>query len=105
MLSATNQAAIQQLQEAPTAAQQLSQLAISTFDRYVDVRALQEKLVSFQPEGLTPHMFQYRLLQWARRSRRHVVLPEGNDDRILRAAAQLLHQDVVDLTILGDPAA
>ena len=81
------------------------QLAISTFDRYVDVRALQEKLVSFQSEGLTPHMFQYRLLQWARRSRRHIVLPEGNDDRVLRAAAQLLHQDVVDLTILGEPAA
>ncbi|MBD2769472.1 phosphate acetyltransferase [Hymenobacter sp. BT664] len=79
------------------------QLAISTFERYVDVRALEEKLVSFQPEGITPHMFQYRLLQWAKRSRRHIVLPEGNDDRILRAAAQLLHQDVVDLTILGDP--
>ena len=79
------------------------QLAISTFERYVDVRALEEKLVSFQSEGLTPHMFQYRLLQWAKRSRRHIVLPEGNDDRILRAAAQLLHQDIVDLTILGDP--
>ena len=80
------------------------QLAISTFERCVDVRALEEKLVSFQSEGLTPHMFQYRLLQWAKRQRRHIVLPEGNDDRILRAAAQLLHQDVVDLTILGDPA-
>jgi phosphate acetyltransferase len=79
------------------------QLAISTFERYVEVRALEEKLVSFQPEGLTPHMFQYRLLQWAKRSRRHIVLPEGNDDRILRAAALLLHQDIVDLTILGDP--
>lgn len=79
------------------------QLAISTFERYVEVRALEEKLVSFQPEGLTPHMFQYRLLQWAKRARRHIVLPEGNDDRILRAAALLLHQEVVDLTILGDP--
>jgi phosphate acetyltransferase len=79
------------------------QLAISTIERYVAVRALEEKLVSFQPEGLTPHMFQYRLLQWAKRQRRHIVLPEGNDDRILRAAALLLHQDIVDLTILGDP--
>jgi phosphate acetyltransferase len=79
------------------------QLAISTFERYVAVRALEEKLVSFQPEGLTPHMFQYRLLQWAKRQRRHIVLPEGNDDRILRAAALLLYQDIVDLTILGDP--
>ena len=80
------------------------QLAINTFERHVDVRALEEKLVSFQSEGITPHMFQYRLLQWAKRSRRHIVLPEGNDDRILRAAAQLLHQDVVDLTILGNPS-
>ncbi|GAA3977102.1 phosphate acetyltransferase [Hymenobacter antarcticus] len=80
------------------------QRAIHTFERYVDVRVLEEKLVSFQSEGITPHMFQYRLLQWAKRARRHIVLPEGNDDRILRAAAQLLHQDVVDLTILGDPA-
>jgi phosphate acetyltransferase len=80
------------------------QLAISTFERYVDVKALEEKLVNFQSEGLTPHMFQYRLLQWAKRQRRHIVLPEGNDDRILRAAAQLLHQDSVDLTILGDPS-
>ena len=79
------------------------QLAISTFERYVEVQALQEKLVSFQPVGLTPHMFQYRLLQWAKRARRHIVLPEGNDDRVLRAAALLLQQDIVDLTILGDP--
>ncbi len=79
------------------------QLAISTFERYVEVQALQEKLVSFQPVGLTPHMFQYRLLQWAKRARRHIVLPEGNDDRVLGAAALLLQQDIVDLTILGDP--
>ena len=80
------------------------QLALATFGRHVDVRALEAKLVSFRSEGITPHMFQYRLLQWAKRARRHIVLPEGNDDRILRAAAQLLRQDVVDLTILGNPA-
>ncbi len=80
------------------------QLALSTFERHVPGTALLEKLVSFQPEGITPHMFQYRLLQMARRQRRHIVLPEGNDDRILRAAAQLLAQDIVDLTVLGNPA-
>ncbi|GAA4374065.1 phosphate acetyltransferase [Hymenobacter koreensis] len=80
------------------------QLAIRTFERYVDVPALDQKLASYQAEGITPHMFQYRLLQWAKRQRRHIVLPEGNDDRILRAAAQLLQQDIVDLTILGNPA-
>ncbi|MBO0360305.1 phosphate acetyltransferase [Hymenobacter sp. BT186] len=80
-------------------------LAIDTFNRYVDVAALQERIVTFEPEGITPHMFQYRLLQWAKSQRKHIVLPEGNDDRILRAAARLINEDVVDLTILGDPTA
>ena len=78
-------------------------LAIQTFERYVDVQALDQRIAAFQSAGITPHMFQYRLLQWAKRQRRHIVLPEGNDDRILRAAARLLHQDIVDLTILGNP--
>jgi phosphate acetyltransferase len=78
-------------------------LAIQTFERYVDVQALDQRIAAFQSAGITPHMFQYRLLQWAKRQRRHIVLPEGNDDRILRAAARLLHQDIVDLTILGSP--
>ena len=30
------------------------------------------------------------------------MLPEGNDDRILKAAARLIAQDIVKLTILGD---
>ncbi|QDA58722.1 phosphate acetyltransferase [Hymenobacter jejuensis] len=80
------------------------QLAISTFERYVDVRALEEKMINFQSAGITPHMFQYRLLQWAKRQRRHIVLPEGNDDRILKAAAHLLNQEIVELTILGNPS-
>lgn len=80
------------------------QLAIQTFERYVDGPALREKLAGYQSENITPHMFQYRLMQWARRQRRHIVLPEGNDDRVLRAAALLLQQDVVDLTILGNEA-
>jgi phosphate acetyltransferase len=71
----------------------------------MDVAALEEKLVTFRAEGMTPHMFQYQLMQWAKSQRRHIVLPEGNDDRILRAAARLQQLDVVDLTILGDPAA
>jgi phosphate acetyltransferase len=79
------------------------QLAISTFEKYVDVQALDKKIVTFRSEGMTPHMFQYQLTNWAKSSLKHIVLPEGNDDRILKAAARLIQQDVVKLTILGDP--
>jgi phosphate acetyltransferase len=46
-------------------------------------------------------MFQYQLVKRAKLQRKHIVLPEGTDDRILVAAAKLLKQDVVKLTILG----
>ncbi len=47
-------------------------------------------------------MFEYGLIERARADRKHIVLPEGDDDRILRAAATLLAREVADLTILGD---
>lgn len=80
------------------------QLAIDTFNKYVNVEALDQKMVTYTHEGLTPHMFQYQLTKWARSSSKHIVLPEGNDDRILKAAARLVNQEIVKLTILGDPA-
>jgi phosphate acetyltransferase len=80
------------------------QLAIDVFEKFVDVKALDEKMVTFKPEGITPHMFQYQLTKWAKNAIKHIVLPEGNDDRILRAAGRLIDQRIVTLTLLGDPA-
>ena len=39
---------------------------------------------------VTPLMFQYRVFERARADRRHIVMPEGEDERILRATAILL---------------
>jgi phosphate acetyltransferase len=79
------------------------QLAITTFEKYMDIQGLEEKIIKFRPEGITPHMFQYQLVKWAKSQKKHIVLPEGNDDRILKAATRLINQNIVDLTILGDP--
>ena len=54
------------------------------------------------PTVVTPQMFTYQLLDRARSDRKRIVLPEGEDDRILKAAGRLLQRDVADLTILGD---
>ncbi|MBG6122397.1 phosphate acetyltransferase [Corynebacterium aquatimens] len=51
----------------------------------------------------SPEVFENWLIGRAKADKKHIVLPEGEDDRILEAAHQLLKQDVVDLTILGDP--
>ncbi|TKK71990.1 phosphate acetyltransferase [Ilyomonas limi] len=78
------------------------ELAITVFDKYMDTKALDEKIVTYRSDSITPHMFLYQLAKWAKSEKKHIVLPEGNDDRILRAAARLIAQDIVKLTILGD---
>ncbi|MDP3360493.1 MAG: phosphate acetyltransferase [Lutibacter sp.] len=77
-------------------------ISLNTFDKYVEVDKLNDKLITFESGGITPRMFQYNLLKRAKTARKHIVLPEGNDDRILTAAARLVMSDIVDLTILGD---
>ncbi|WP_299210198.1 phosphate acetyltransferase [uncultured Dokdonia sp.] len=76
--------------------------SIRDFENYVHVEALIERLITFEPSGITPRMFQYNLLQKARVHKKHIVLPEGTDERILRATKQLIDQDIVTITLLGD---
>ena len=75
--------------------------SIGAFEKYVNREKLATKFIEFESEGITPRMFQYNLYERAKKHRKHIVLPEGSDDRILMAASRLLELDVVDLTILG----
>lgn len=76
--------------------------ALTLFEKHVDADLLIAELGAGQSEVVTPLMFEYTLLERARSQRKHIVLPEGGDDRILQAAGTLLARDVVDLTILGE---
>jgi phosphate acetyltransferase len=76
--------------------------SITTFEKYVDVENLAQKLITFKAEGMTPKMFQYNLVKRAKMHRKHIVLPEGSDERIIIAAARLLAMDVVDISIIGN---
>ncbi len=76
--------------------------ALALFERHVDREQLLAALGVARATVVTPLMFEYILLERARADRKHIVLPEGDDDRVLRAAATLLSRDVADLTILGE---
>lgn len=78
--------------------------ALALFERHVDGETLLRRLDVARPSVVTPLMFEYELLDRARTDRKHIVLPEGTDDRILRAASTLLQRQVADLTILGNEA-
>jgi phosphate acetyltransferase len=75
--------------------------ALALIDRYVDVADLLAQLAIPIPTVTTPQMFTYQLIERARADRKRIVLPEGDEDRILKAAGRLLRRGVADLTILG----
>ena len=76
--------------------------SINTFDKYVDLDVLIDKFNAFKAEGMTPKMFQYNMVKRAKAHRKHIVLPEGSDERIIIAASRLLAMDVVDISIIGN---
>jgi phosphate acetyltransferase len=79
--------------------------ALALFDQYVDGTALVDQLALARSSAVTPLMFEHQLVDRAVSDRRHIVLPEGEEERILRAADVLLRRGVADLTLLGDPTA
>lgn len=76
--------------------------SIATFEKHVDTDKLADDLITFKSEIFTPRMFQYNLLQRALKNKKHIVLPEGYDERVLRAAAKLIDAHVVDITLIGE---
>ncbi|MFL1379817.1 phosphate acetyltransferase [Nocardiopsis protaetiae] len=77
--------------------------AVAAFDSGVDGPALLEHLQVARTDTVTPLMFESTLLGRARADRRRIVLAEGTEERVLRAADLVLRRDVADLTLLGDP--
>jgi phosphate acetyltransferase len=78
--------------------------ALGAFEESVDTAELVKLLDVARSSRVTPLMFENDLIDKARTDRRHLVLPEGTEERILRATETLLRRGVADLTLLGDPA-
>lgn len=77
--------------------------ALALFAQHVDSEALLDLLDVARTTAVTPLMFEHQLLHDAAARRMHIVLPEGDDDRVLAAADLLLRRGVADITLLGDP--
>jgi len=75
--------------------------SISLFKKHIDVKKILDKLIHYENEKMTPSMFLYNLEEWAGRKREKIVLPEGTDPRILKAACRLQSNDLVDVVLLG----
>jgi len=80
--------------------------ALGHFELHVNTAALAERIALGRVERVTPMMFERELMERARAPRlRDIVLPEGSEERILRAAEVLVRRNVCNLTLLGSPDA
>ncbi|WP_369916250.1 phosphate acetyltransferase [Plantactinospora sp. KBS50] len=77
--------------------------ALGAFEERVDTEEVSRRLRVTRSVRVTPLMFENDLIDRARAARRRIVLPEADDERILRAAEILHRRGVADLTLLGDP--
>jgi phosphate acetyltransferase len=78
--------------------------ALGVFEKYVNEDELRRELVAATTTKVTPRMFEYSLIQMARQDRKRIVLPEGDSERILRAADIILRRGIADVVLLGDAA-
>ncbi len=76
-------------------------VALGLMESCVDMQQLRQLIMQNVGTRMSPLMFEYQLIQRAKSQRKHIVLPESNDERILRAAEILSLRDVVDITLLG----
>jgi phosphate acetyltransferase len=79
-------------------------IALGLFERHVDAAELTAVLQLQPSEVMTPLRFEHLLVERARSRVMRIVLPEGDDDRILQAAGIVLRRGIAELTILGEEA-
>ncbi|MCL6422930.1 phosphate acetyltransferase [Brachybacterium sp. JHP9] len=72
---------------------------------YLPLEELLDTVDVTRSDVVTPMMFEFELLARARGEKKRIVLPEGDEPRILEAAAAILARGVADLILLGDETA
>ena len=77
-------------------------LTLGLFESRVDLPELEKSIEVVRSTRVSPIMFEYELIERAKSDRKHIVLPEGNEERILRAAEILTRRDAVEITLLGE---
>lgn len=76
--------------------------ALALFESHVDTQKLVDLLKTAKTGVVTPKMFEFGLIQRAQDPRQRIVLPEGEEDRILFAAEQVVLRGIADIVLLGN---
>ncbi|UDG81382.1 Phosphate acetyltransferase [Candidatus Profftia lariciata] len=67
--------------------------------KWIDSLTINHKSLSY----LSPHKFRYQLVNMARKSYKRIVLPEGNEPRIIKAVTICAERNIAKCILLGSP--
>ncbi len=75
--------------------------ALGGFSQHVNVKELRDRVVEKRSTRVTPKMFEYSLVEKSSADKQRIVLPEGEGERILRAADIVLRRGAAEIILLG----
>ena len=74
--------------------------------KHLNLDSLSEALQTQLAETIvTPKRFMHNINRACERAPQHIVLPEGMEPRVLRAAAGVARKGLAKITLLGEPEA
>jgi phosphate acetyltransferase len=76
--------------------------AQTLFDENVSLDVILSGVTATRKVRITPNLFLYDMQERARTDQRTIVMPEGAEDRIIRAVEVLTRRKIVRVTLLGD---
>ncbi|MBU0753906.1 MAG: phosphate acetyltransferase, partial [Planctomycetes bacterium] len=85
----------------PTSARKIENAQV-LFDEHVEAEKIMQRFRRVRPARTTPKLFLHDILMKAKANRKTIVLPEGKEERILRAADSLARRSIVDVVLLGN---
>ncbi len=77
-------------------------LSLGLFNENVDINAIESRIRVTTSQIMTPMMFEYKISYMAKNANKTIVLPESEDDRILRATEIILRRHLAKIILLGD---
>lgn len=73
--------------------------------KHVDYKKIYSKLNVEKTKKRTPDIFKYEVIERARSKKKCIVLPEGDEERTLRAVGRIRNLDIAKIVLLGNPDA
>ena len=74
------------------------------FEEHVRFSSITSRFRKARKPRITPKLFLHGVLERAKAAKKTIVLPEGEEERILRASDSLIRRNIVNITLLGDEA-